>query len=104
MVFATDSSMQAFLTAPQRAFRSQWPEDFSSPPLLRYDAAPQRAGEAEAATERKPSCFPAFASLDDFVKYVKANGQSGAKAASSAARGAVSWLLLVAAGAAVNAL
>jgi hypothetical protein len=59
---------------------------------------PQRAGEAEAATARKPSCMPDFASMDDFKAYV------GGGAAASRARGRAAWLGGAAAATAAAAL
>ncbi|KAI8466463.1 MAG: hypothetical protein J3K34DRAFT_472571 [Monoraphidium minutum] len=72
-----------------------------------------RAGEAEAATERKPSCFPPFTSVDDFTKWVQPHDHHddhddhddhGDKAASAAAApAAAAWALLAAVGAAAVA-
>lgn len=55
----------------------------------------QRAGEAEAATEKKPSCFPDFASVAEFQAWV---GGAAASAASPASR--ASWIAAAAAAAA----
>ena len=67
-----------------------------------------RAGEAEAATARKPSCMPDFASVADFMAYVGgsgggSSGGGGAKASSAAAAGPAA-ALLAAAGALALAL
>lgn len=62
------------------------------------------AGEAEAAADAKPSCFPRFNSLSAFTSYLEGQGGQSAAAATStagsvtAAQGAV---LLAAAAAAL---
>lgn len=53
-----------------------------------------RAGEAEAATELKPSCFPAFNGMSDFEAYV-----GGAASAAGMVHVAAVTLVAVAAGA-----
>jgi len=80
------------------------------PPALPFINAPflpqqpnqttQRAGEAEAATVRKPSCMPDFSSMADFEQFVGAS----AKAASAAASGSLAPLALAAAAAGVLAM
>jgi len=61
---------------------------------------PQRtgAGEAEAAAQAKPSCFPRFNSLSAFKTYLEGSGAAGKSAAASAKAGGA----LLAAAAAVG--
>lgn len=39
-----------------------------------------RGGEAEAAGDAKPSCFPRFSTLDEFTAYLKGEGAKSAAA------------------------
>jgi hypothetical protein len=57
------------------------------------------AGEAEAAADAKPSCFPRFNSLSAFTSYVNGQSPSGAKSAAGAAKLAQGAALLAAAAA-----
>jgi hypothetical protein len=63
------------------------------------------AGEAEAAAQAMPSCFPRFNSLSAFQSYLKGEGQqqggSGRSAGSAAAASGGAVLLAAAAGAAL---
>ncbi|GBF92644.1 hypothetical protein Rsub_05013 [Raphidocelis subcapitata] len=56
-----------------------------------------RAGEAEAATERKPSCMPDFAGVDAFRAYVGGAAASGAAGRSAWMAGAAAAAAAVAA-------
>jgi hypothetical protein len=59
---------------------------------------PQRFGEAEAASVRKPSCMPDFNGVSDFASFVggHASGARGARAGAAAvvAAAAAAALLL----------
>jgi hypothetical protein len=59
------------------------------------------AGEAEAAGDAKPSCFPRFNSLSAFTSYL--NGQSGSAAKSAAGANMAQGAALLAAAAAAGA-
>ena len=72
-----------------------WPQDT---PFPLNPPGSQRAGEAEAATEKKPSCFPDFANINDFKSYV------GAAASAALPVGRAGWLAAVACAAAFLAL
>lgn len=51
----------------------------------RTPKTPQRQGEAEAAADRKPSCMPAFANIEEFEHWLMGHDESEHKADKAAA-------------------
>lgn len=77
-------------------------------PTKQKPSKPQRQGEAEAAADRKPSCMPAFANIEEFEHWLmghdpKTHAAPGAAKTSSAASAAASAAALLAAALAVAA-